>query len=74
MIDFYTLDQATPYRIAANGFDFSCLGESKRLVAGENLVALLELFRDQAPQLAIDDSYNSGAKGAGGGVARTATK
>ncbi len=58
-LEFYLAGAPTPYRIAANSFDFSCLGEGKRFVAGENLRALLELFRNRAPQLACDDSYNN---------------
>ena len=61
-IEFYTEGEKTPYRIAANSFDFSCLGEAKCLVAGENLLALIELFRERAPQLELDDSYNSARK------------
>ncbi|MBC8028481.1 MAG: hypothetical protein H7Z16_00045 [Pyrinomonadaceae bacterium] len=61
-LEFYTQAQATPYRINANSFDFSCLGARKSLVAGENLVALVELFREHAPQLERDDSYNSARK------------
>jgi hypothetical protein len=61
-LEFYTQGQTTPYRINANSFDFSCLGARKTLVAGENLLALLELFREQSPQLECDDSYNSARK------------
>jgi hypothetical protein len=59
VVDFYTRQQATPYRIAANSFDFSCLGSSKGLLAGENISRLLQLFRERAPQVAYDDYFNS---------------
>ncbi|MGH9932925.1 MAG: hypothetical protein ACREA9_27310 [Pyrinomonadaceae bacterium] len=59
VVDFYTRQQAAPYRIAANSFDFSCLGASKGLLAGENISRLLQLFRERAPQAAYDDSFNS---------------
>lgn len=58
-VEFYVSGLPTPYRISANSFDFSCLGERKSYVAGENLRALIDLFRERAPQLECDDSYNS---------------
>ena len=57
--DFYTLKQMMPFRIAANSFDFSCLGPKKGLLAGENISRLLQLFREHAPNVEYDDSFNS---------------
>ena len=62
VVDFYTRQQPTPYRIAANSFDFSCLGSSKGLLAGENISRLLQLFREHAPHVEYDDSFNSARK------------
>jgi len=62
VVEFYTQGQTTPYRISANSFDFSCLQERKKLVAGENLLALREVFRERAPEIEFDDSYNSARK------------
>jgi hypothetical protein len=59
VIELYTSEQAAPFRIAANSFDFSCLENKKSLIAGENILALVNLFRDYAPHAAFDDSYNS---------------
>jgi len=59
VVDFYTRKQSSAYRIAANGFDFSCLENRKSLLAGENISTLLRLFRDYAPQAEYDDSFNS---------------
>jgi hypothetical protein len=59
VVDFYGRAQATPYRIAANSFDFSCLGADKGLLAGENISRLLLLFRERAPGAEYDDSFNS---------------
>lgn len=59
VVDLYTRKQATPYRIMANSFDFSCLAQSKGLMAGENMSTLLKLIREQAPQAEYDDSFNS---------------
>jgi hypothetical protein len=57
--DFYVRKQTMPYRIAANNFDFSCLGSSKGLLSGENTSKLLQLFREKAPHAVYDDSFNS---------------
>ena len=59
VVDLYTRKHATPYRIKANSFDFSCLAESKGLLAGENISTLIKLIRDQAPQAEYDESFNS---------------
>ena len=62
VVDFYTLKQMVPFRIAANSFDFSCLGSKKGLLAGENISRLLQLFREHAPQVEYDDAFNSTRK------------
>jgi hypothetical protein len=59
ILDLYTSKQITPYRIAANSFDFSCLGKKKGLMAGQNFSALLDVFREFASHAGFDDSYNS---------------
>jgi hypothetical protein len=59
VFDFYTNKQATTYRITTNSFDFSCLGERKGLIASENILTLLNLFRAHAPHAEYDDSFNS---------------
>jgi hypothetical protein len=59
VVDFYTKKQAVPYRIKANSFDFSSLGENKGLLASENISTLVNLIRDHAPSAEYDDSFNS---------------
>ena len=49
---------STSYRFSANSFDFSCLGETKSLLAAENLAKLLDRFSENAPHAGLDDSYN----------------
>ncbi|MGB7923885.1 MAG: hypothetical protein WCF57_11630 [Pyrinomonadaceae bacterium] len=44
-------------RIASANFDFSCLGERKRLLAAENFTTLVESLCERAPQAERDDSY-----------------
>ena len=62
VVDFYTRNDVLPYRIAANSFDFSCLGSSKGLFAGENISRLVTLFREHAPHVEYDDSFKSARK------------
>jgi hypothetical protein len=59
VVDIYCKERDGNYRFLANGFDFSCLGNRKGLLASENFLVLLELLRKYAPQAAYDDSYNS---------------
>ena len=58
VVDIYTKDEGGGWRVDANSFDFSCLGTRKGLLAGENLLALIELIRQQAPGAEFDASYN----------------
>lgn len=58
-VDLYARTQTMPFRIAANNFDFSCLGSRKGLLVGENIVRLIQLLRKQAPHAEYDDSFNS---------------
>lgn len=59
VVDLYTRAQAMPFRFAANSFDFSCLESKKGLLVGENIARLLQLFREYAPHVKYDDSFNS---------------
>ncbi|MEP6706656.1 MAG: hypothetical protein ABJC05_04010 [Pyrinomonadaceae bacterium] len=45
------------WRIVAGGFDFSCLGERKGLLASRNYDLLLAILRERAPLAEFDDSY-----------------
>ncbi len=58
VFDFYTANRR-PFRIMSKSFDFSCLGSSKGLVAEENMLSLLDLFKGKAGDATWDDSYNS---------------
>ncbi len=59
VFDFYTRTQNVPYRIAANSFDFSCLGTNKSLLAAENIASLVQAFRKHAPNAIYDEAFNS---------------
>ena len=59
VVDLYIRDQDRPFRIMAHSFDFSCLGDSKGLVAEENLTRLLTLLRERSRDAHVDDSYKT---------------
>lgn len=59
VLDIYARHDARGWRIRASNFDFSCLGEQKRLTAFENFSALTALLPERAGGAMIDDSYVS---------------
>jgi hypothetical protein len=56
VLDIWT-DSNTAWRIFVNSFDFSCLGSMKSLTAFENAKALVQSFRERAPNIQINESY-----------------
>ncbi|MDX6696571.1 MAG: hypothetical protein QOF02_4174 [Blastocatellia bacterium] len=57
LLDIYTSQAQSGWRIVAGNFDFSCLGEKKDLLVAQNFVKLLEELRGRATRAAYDDSY-----------------
>jgi hypothetical protein len=57
VIDFYTAAHSFTWRVGASGFDFSCLGREKALVANENISRLQRLIVAKAVNARFDDSY-----------------
>jgi hypothetical protein len=57
LIDLYTAESDGGWRLASANFDFSCLGESKSLLASENFKTLAAALRARAPEAEYDDSY-----------------
>jgi hypothetical protein len=57
VIDFYTAGHAHTWRVSAGGFDFSCLGSDKALIANENIGKLQRLLVAKAVNAQFDDSY-----------------
>ena len=57
VIDFYTASNSSTWRVSAAGFDFSCLGREKALVANENIGKLQRLIVSKAVNAQVDDSY-----------------
>lgn len=45
------------FRVTSGGFDYSCLGERKGLLAAENFHALVAALRARAPSAAYDEEY-----------------
>ena len=58
VLDIYAIEETEKgFRIMADGFDYSCLGAAKRLLARDNFNALVEALRERAPHAAFDDEY-----------------
>ncbi len=57
VIDFYTTTHSLTWRVGATGFDFSCLGSEKALIANENIRKLERLIVEKAVNARVDDSY-----------------
>ena len=57
VIDFYTATSSFTWRVNATGFDFSCLGSEKALVANENIGRLQKFLVSKAVNAHVDDSY-----------------
>lgn len=62
VIDLHIAGDSIGYRITAHGFDFSCLGENKSLLAVENFRKLIAVIREAAPAAVFDDTYASKQK------------
>jgi hypothetical protein len=57
VIDFYTSTDVQTWRVNSGGFDFSCLGAKKTLIANENIALLQRVIAEKAPRASVDDSY-----------------
>ncbi len=57
LIDIYTRCDSNGYRIPMKGFDFSCLGADKRMIAAENLKKLTENLNEFAPNSKLVNDY-----------------
>ena len=59
ILDIYLNNDPIGFRIRLAGFDFSCLGEDKGLLAGENMQRLAALLKDRAPKAKLVNNYAS---------------
>ena len=57
VIDFHTTPHSFTWRVGTTGFDFSCLGSEKALVANENINRLQKVIIGKAVNAQFDDSY-----------------
>ncbi len=57
VIDLYASTSWETWRVSANGFDYSCLGAEKSLLATENIAKLDRLIRAKAGKAQVNDSY-----------------
>ncbi|HZT61471.1 MAG TPA: hypothetical protein VFA21_22890 [Pyrinomonadaceae bacterium] len=56
VLDFYA-QTGDGFRVMADGFDYSCLGAGKRLLARENFGVLVHALRERAPSAIFDEEY-----------------
>ena len=59
VLDIYTQVQDGGWRILANNFDFSCLGDAKTLLAGQNFALLRKSICERATLAEYNDSYSA---------------
>lgn len=57
LFDIYGADDFIGYTVAQTGFDFSCLGAEKSLLAAENIKRLIAELSKRAPNAKIVDDY-----------------
>ncbi len=58
VLDIYTLEEGREaFRVMADGFDYSCLGEGKGLLARDNFKRLVTALRALATRAALDEEY-----------------
>ncbi len=57
LFDIYSKEDRIGYRIAQNGFDFSCLGARKSLLAVENIKKLVIELSKRAPEVKTVEDY-----------------
>jgi hypothetical protein len=57
VVDLYTRNDETGYRLTARGFDFSKLGAEKRLLAAENMTLILNKLRSFAVEAKFVDDH-----------------
>ncbi|MEP6787531.1 MAG: hypothetical protein ABJB40_03810 [Acidobacteriota bacterium] len=59
ILDIYDRYDAIGFRVHLAGFDFSCLGEDKTLLASENIRRLTVTLLEQAPHAKTIDDYGA---------------
>lgn len=57
VVDLYSKENLNGWRIPAHGFDFSCLGDEKSLLAGENMSRLVSRLKTILPNARFVEDY-----------------
>lgn len=57
VVDLHFANARATWRVAAEGFDYACLGARMTPLAAENFARFIETLRERAPRAAFDDSY-----------------
>lgn len=57
VLDIYPSNHATGFRLSPTGFDFSCLGDQKSLLARENWGRLIDLLKTKLPSAEFVTDY-----------------
>ncbi|MEZ5344513.1 MAG: hypothetical protein R2681_03060 [Pyrinomonadaceae bacterium] len=58
ILDIFTSENSSGFRIAAKSFDFSFLGDEKKMVVNQNMKTVIEKLRSFAPDSRFDDNYS----------------
>ena len=58
VLDVYAAEGEAGLRVLSGGFDYSCLGPGKGLLASENFVTLVGELRARAPGAVYDEEYS----------------
>ena len=59
ILDIYSRQEPTGFRVHLTGFDFSCLGPDKGLIAVENMRRLVTVLKEYAPDAKLVADYRS---------------
>ena len=59
LLDLYIRDDGVGFRIEQKGFDFSCLGAEKSLLAAENIEKLTRKLKEFAPEARLVEDYKN---------------
>lgn len=59
VVDLYSRGDGVGYRVRQTGFDFSCIGIARSLLASENMGLLLDQLKRVAPDAMVVDGYNN---------------
>jgi hypothetical protein len=59
ILDIYSHNDSNGFRIRLAGFDFSCLGDEKGLLATDNMKALVHFLKERSPNAKLVSNYSA---------------